>query len=202
MAAVPCTLWRSVRHLTSRGLVPVHKVATATAVGSSKWAPVAAAATGWRWVHSKSVAVAAPPPRDSSSSSSSSDSDSSSSSSSSDGESSSSSDSDGGEYGGRYHARTSTRSAHKTGAELFQSPVWSTAITASLDRINTIVTTELERLRDLHHDSGLWAGSFEALLRIHNSPSKHLLRPQLVLLGAQCLNKAATDDTFETSDGV
>lgn len=44
--------------------------------------------------------------------------------------------------------------------------------------------TAPDRYPDEERISDEWARGFDALLAVHRSPSKHMLRPQLVLLGA------------------
>lgn len=103
----------------------------------------------------------------------------------------------------RSFARRSARSPKVRG---LQTPVWSPGIADCLARVNETVDEALLELRTLRADDGHessrhsgggpqnypaeervsdeWQRGFDALLQVHRSPAKHMLRPQLVLLGA------------------
>uniref|UniRef100_A0A7S1G8M8 Uncharacterized protein n=1 Tax=Bicosoecida sp. CB-2014 TaxID=1486930 RepID=A0A7S1G8M8_9STRA len=105
---------------------------------------------------------------------------------------------------GLFSRHLATRSSRSPHVRDLKTPVWSSAIGDSMGRINAMVDDAILELRQLRTAGGAvvgsptapdrypeeerisdeWARGFDALLAVHRSPGKHMLRPQLVLLGA------------------
>lgn len=80
--------------------------------------------------------------------------------------------------------------------------IWSPSVAIPLTRICNIVSDTLEDCKQLRKDLEPWVCSFDALIKIANSSKRHLVRPQLVLLGYQGTRNHTDGIKWDSDDGV